>query len=222
MKKAIGIVAAIVFMAAIAFASYKLGEKNLKIVDDPTESSKTTENTQEEPEEDETIPIEPVDNMSTEEITQYLRGKVFQLGHPYMAAGLGEVFCFAPEGNGYYWFCSSMDEQARVRAEYGTWALSDGYITFNTEKLVEWQGGHFAASSGSTGSRYELVDYDELLTEVDIESEFNFNMFKFPYGDSEYEFGFYCAGYNYFYAPGSGGMDYLREEYEGYFALLED
>jgi len=66
--------------------------------------------------------------MSVEEISQYLRGKVFQKGGPYMGSGLGEVFCFAPQGNTYHWFCSSMDEQSRVRAEYGTWALTDGYI----------------------------------------------------------------------------------------------
>ena len=99
--------------------------------------------------------------------------------------------------------------------------MTDGYITLNTEKLIERQGGHFIAPTGSTGSRFELVDYDQVLTEADIESEFNFNMFKFPYGENEYELGFTCAGGDYFYAPGSGGMGYLQEAYEEYFSLLE-
>ena len=224
MKKIIGIIAVIVLVAAVAFASYRLGGKDVKIMSDPTTvSGEATENAREtpdDPREDEKI---PVDNMGVEEISRYLRGKVFQKGDPYMAAGLGEVFCFAPEGNAYYWFCSAMDEQSRVRAECGTWALTDGYIALTTEKLVEWQGGHFAAPSGSTGSRFELVDYDQVLTEADIESESNFSMFKFPlYDEDDYELGFYCVGNDYFYAPGSGGMDYLREAYEGYFSLLEE
>jgi len=119
MKKTICIIAAIVIMAAVAFAFYKLGEKNIKIMDDPTVSNETTKNMQDtlEPQEDEKI---PVDNMGVEEISQYILGKVFQAGHPYVGSGLGDVFCFAPESNTYYWFCSSMDEQSRVRAEYGT------------------------------------------------------------------------------------------------------
>jgi len=32
---------------------------------------------------------------------------------------------------------------------------------------------------------------------------------------------FIALGNDYFYAPGSGGMDYLKEEYEEYFSLLE-
>ena len=187
-----------------------------------TIDNEATDNTQEAPDPQEGEKIS-VDNMSVEEISQYIRGKVFQEGDPYMGSGLGEVFCFAPEGNTYYWFCSSMDEQSRVRAERGTWALTDGYVTLNTEKLIEWQGGHFVAPSDSTGSRFELVDYDQVLTETDIESEFNFSMFKFLMGDEEddCDLGFYCVGNDYFYAPGLGGLDYLQEAYEEYFSLLE-
>jgi len=221
MKKAICIIAAIVLVAAVAFASYKLGEKNVKIMDDPTVSSKTTENVQEPPDSQEGEKI-PADDMSVEEISQAIRGKVFQQGGPYMGSGLGEVFCFAPESNTYYWFCSSMDEQSRVRAERGTWTLTDGFITLTTEKLVEWQGGHFVAPSGSAGSRFSLEGYDQTLTEVSIESESNFSMFKFHlYDEDEFEYGFYCVGNDYFYAPGSGGIDTLKEEYEEYFSLLE-
>ena len=140
MKKTIGIIVAVVLVAAVAFASYKLGEKNVKIMDDPTVTSKTTENVQEppDPQEDERI---PVDDMSVEEISRYLRGKVFQQGDPYMGSGLGEVFCFTPEGNTCYWFCSSMDEQSRVRAEYGTWAL----------QTATWSLPPKGSSNGRTG-----------------------------------------------------------------------
>jgi len=221
MKKIIGIAAAIVLVAAVAFASYKLGEKNVKIMDDPIASNETTGNVRETPDPQENEKI-LVDNMGVEEISQYLRGKVFQKGDPYMAAGLGEVFSFASQDNTYYWFCSAMDEQSRVRAEYGTWALTDGYITLTTQKLIEWQGGHFVAPSGSAGSRFSLEGFDQVLTEVNIESESNFQIFQFPMGDEdEYEFGFSCVGYDYFYAPGSGGMDYIKEVYEEYFSLLE-
>ena len=217
MKRFFIVVLSVAFMAA--FASCKLDENNGKVVDDPPTGSTTAENTQDPliPPDDEKI---PVDNMGTEEISQTLRGKVFQKGDPYMASGLGEVFCFAPQGNTYYWFCSSMDEQSRVRAEYGTWGLTDGYIVLTTQKLIEWQGGHFAAPSGSAGSRFTLEGFDRVLTEADIESESNFSMFQFPMGDA-YEFGFYCIGSDYFYAPGSGGMDYLREIYEECFSLFE-
>jgi|GEM_PF-2666928 len=229
MKKAIGIAAAIALVVIIAFASYKMGEKNVNIMDDPTTvSSTTTAQAQDATEpwdsqdsrEGATI---PVDDMSTEEIAQFLRGKLFQKGDPHMAAGFGELYTFAPQGSTYHWFCSSMDGQARVRAEHGTWALKDGYIVLTAQKLIEWQGGHFAAPFGSIGSRLALEDFDQTLTEVDIESESNFQMFRFPTdnGDDSDELGFCCAGSDYFYAPSLGGIDHLREEYEEYFALLE-
>ena len=70
MKKTIGIIVAIVFVAAVAFASYKLGENNVKIMDDPTVSNKTTENVRGtlDPQEDEKI---PVGNMGKEEYEEY-------------------------------------------------------------------------------------------------------------------------------------------------------
>ena len=225
MKKVTGIAAAIVLAVAVALASYKLGEKNVNIMDDPTAVSSTTAaQTQDTPEprdilEGETI---PVDDMGTEEVAEFLRGKLFQKGGPHMAAGFGELYSFAPQGNVYYWFCSSMDEQSRVRAEYGTWALKDGYIVLTAQKLIEWQGGHFTAPFGSAGSRFALEGFDQTLTGVNIESESNFHMFRFPSDtEGEYELGFYCIGGDYFHAPGLGGMDQLKEAYEEYFALLE-
>ena len=82
--------------------------------------------------------------------------------------------------------------------------------------------GQFIAPSGSAGSRFSLEGYGLTLTEVSIESESNFSMFKFHlYNEEEFAYGFYCVGNDYFYAPGSGGIDNLREEYEECFSLLE-
>ena len=78
-----------------------------------------------------------LDEMSVEDISQYIRGRIFQRGSSAMAAGLGEVIYFSPQGNEYYWFCSSMDAQSRIRAEYGTWELEDGYMTTTTRKFIE-------------------------------------------------------------------------------------
>jgi hypothetical protein len=159
-------------------------------------------------------------DMSAEDISQYIRGKVFQVGSFSMASGLGEIIFFTPQGNEYFWFCNSMDDQSRLRAEYGVWELQDGFLTTTALKFIEWVDGHFVAAEGSTASRYMLEDYNEVLTEVDIVNWTNFHMFKFLLYE-EVEMGFYWAGAEYYYFPSGGDYDNLREDYERYFALFK-
>ena len=234
MKKQVRILLIAILVAVTAFCGCKSGDGGLKNVEIP-DTDKTTEDAKTEStgsdaatgdarglisadlQEDEIVYI---DDMSVDEITKYLRGKVFQLGSYHAAAGIGAVMCFTPEGNEYYWFCSSMDGQSRIRAEYGVWELDDGFITTTTQKLVEWIDGHFTAAFGSTGSRFELEDYNEVLTKVDIESWNNFRMFKFNNEFSGEELGFSWMG-DYYYCPAVADFDYLKEYYENYFSLLE-
>ena len=159
-------------------------------------------------------------DMSAKDISQYIRGKVFQEGSFFMASGYGELIYFTPKGNEYFWFCNSMDEQSRLRAEYGVWKLKDGFMTTTALKFVEWVGGHFAAASGSTASRYELKDYNEILTDVKIKNETNFHMFEFKLYDVKPELGFYWAGAYYYYFPSCGGYKAIREDYDDYFVLF--
>jgi hypothetical protein len=163
-------------------------------------------------------------DMKADEISAHIRGKIFQCDGYYVAAGWGELLYFAPQGNEYYWFCNGMDEQSRIRAEYGTWELKDGFMTTTATKIVEWVGGRCTQACGITGSRYELEGYNEVLTKIDIESEFNFHMFKFNrrYQDyTEDDFGFYYNGKEYYNLLGIGGIGSLKKEYERYFSLLE-
>ena len=163
----------------------------------------------------------PVDDMSEEEIREFLRGKVFQVGSAGMAAGYGALLCFPAEGDEYYWFCSAMDRQSRVRAEHGAWALEGGFMTFSTDKLVEWQGGSFSFPTGSTGSRFELNDYDVVVSPVDIESSFNFRMFKFGHPEpTDIQLGFNCGAFGNLYNLSSMGIDVLEMDYAENFALL--
>ena len=158
-------------------------------------------------------------DMSAEDISQYISGKIFQMGSYSMASGYGEIIYFTPEGNEYFWFCSSMDDQSRLRAEYGVWELEDGFLTTTALKFIEWVDGHFEAADGSTASRYTLVDYNEVLTEVNITNWTNFHMFEFLLYD-ETEMGFYWAGAEYYYFPSCGGYDVIREDYDHYFTLF--
>ena len=157
--------------------------------------------------------------MNAEDISQYIRGKIFQEGSYSMASGIGEIIYFTPEGNEYFWFCNSMDAQSRIRAEYGVWKLKDGFLTTTALKFVEWVGGHFIAADGSTASRYTLVDYNEVLTEVNIKNWTNFHMFAFLLYD-EPALGFYWAGAEYYYFPSCGGYEVIREDYNDYFLLF--
>jgi len=160
-------------------------------------------------------------NMGVEGIVQYIRGEVFQMGSDIVAADIGNVICFTPQGNEYYWFCTSMDQESRIRAEYGTWELKDGFMATTTLKFIEWIDGHFTSAEGSTGSRFELEDYHEVLTEADIKSEFNFRMFKFLQDDSEEEaLGFYYGGAHYYYYSSFTSFDEIEEYFAYYISLL--
>ena len=163
----------------------------------------------------------PVDDMSVEEIGEFLRGRVFQAGSAWMAAGYGAILCFPEVGNEYYWFCSSMDRQSRVRAEHGTWEMEEGFMTFTTDKLVEWQGGNFSCPTGSTGSRFELNDFYIVVSPVDIESSFNFRMFKFGHPEpTDIQLGFICGSFGALYNLSYMGIDVLEKDYEENFALF--
>ena len=163
----------------------------------------------------------PVDDMGVEEIKGFLRGSVFQKGFAGMAAGYGELMCFSLDGNEYYWFCSSMDQQSRVRSEHGSWELEEGFMSFSTDRLVEWQGGSFSGPTGSTGSRFELNGYDVVVSPVDIESSFNFRMFKFGHPEpTDIQLGFTCGSFGDMYNLSSMGIDVLEMDYKDNFALI--
>ena len=159
-------------------------------------------------------------DMSAKDISEYIRGKIFQEGSYSMASGIGEIIYFTPEGNEYFWFCSSMDAQSRIRAEYGIWKLKDGYMTTTAQKFVEWVDGYFTAANGSVGTRYILEDYNEILTDVNIKNESNFHMFEFRLYDEDPELGFYWEGAEYYYFPSCGGYETIREDYDRYFTLF--
>ena len=161
-----------------------------------------------------------IDDMGVEEMSQYLRGKVFQAGSYHAAASIGEAVYFNAEGDGYYWFCNSMDQQSRIRAEYGIWGLEDGMMATTTQKMVEWVDGHFTRAYASTSSRYELHDYNEILTEVDIEDSNNFRMFKFTHEGYGEEMGFRWIGRDFYYCPAVAVIDDLEQYYAGYFSLM--
>jgi len=219
MKKTVRILLITILVIIAVFVGYKFGDNNNKSMETPAHSIEVDKNAQETSDlrEDE---IFYLNDMSAEESSQYIRGKVFQ-GYSYrMAAGIGEVLFFTPESNEYFWFCSSMDRQSRIRAEYGTWTLEDGFLSTTTLKIIEWVDGHFDTAYGSTASRYELADYIEVLTEVDIESWTNFRMFKFlPYDQesSSEEMGFYYQGKAYYYVT---LLDEMEALYDSYFSLF--
>ena len=158
--------------------------------------------------------------MSATEISQYLRGKVFQAGSYHAAALVGEVIYFTEEDNEYYWFCSAMDQQSRIRAEYGVWGLEGGFMTTTTLKMIEWVDGHFTKAYGSTGSRYELEGYNQVLTDVDIEQDNNFRVFRFSHDGYGEEMGFYWSGWAYYYCPAVARIDDLKEYYGEYFSMF--
>lgn len=161
-------------------------------------------------------------DMSVEEISQFLRGRVFQRGGSSVAAGMGELIFFTPEGNEFFWFCSTMDAQSRIRAEYGTWELEDGFMTSTTLRLVERIDGHFVRSSGSIATRFTLVDFNEVVTEVNIASSDNFRMFRFLQCilcDPVEMYGFFYRG-TYFF-PYPMNAEGIRADHERFFSLLE-
>jgi hypothetical protein len=159
------------------------------------------------------IEINYLDNLSSEEIERSIRGKAFQSYSYYMAAGWGDLFCFTPQGNEYYWFVSSMEETpSRIRAEYGTWELDRlGFITFTALKLIEWVGGSWI--DGRPSYRFDLFGYDEVLTEIHIEDWTNFRVFT----DDRGEVGFRVWGQEYFCTPVSD----VKTDFERYFSLFE-
>jgi len=171
-----------------------------------------------------------IDDMSADEITQYLRGKVF-IDYPHASAGWGEIMYFAPQGDEYYWFCSSGDGQSRLRAAKGTWSLTDDGMTLATQKLIEWEGGHYTGIEASYGTRFVLHDYDAVVSEVQIETETHIQLFQYVlWTDDETgdvtasEMGFSGAGgvgVSYYCNPGYVDADSLKEFYEPYFTLFE-
>jgi hypothetical protein len=221
MRLSVIFLTALFFLVAIVFVGCNFDESNAEIIEMPSVNSIATVDAEEiaDLQEGEIVYL---NDMNVEEISQYINGNVFQGNSYSIGSGLGEVICFIPESNEYFWFCSSMDAQSRIRAEYGTWILEDGFMTTTTLKLIEWIDGHFTTAYGSIGSRFELVDYNEVLTEVNIESQFNFRMFKFLYFTGNEGLGFYFMGNEYYPIGGIGGIEGLKEDYERYFSLFEN
>ena len=227
MKKVIAILLITILVFSAAFAGCKSGDssnavehvqadatpQNAEPTAKPTATATTQESTLQRGE-----PVY-IDGIDLEEISTFLRGNVFQAHTSGIASGNGELIYFTPEGNEYYWFCSSMDQQSRLRAEYGTWEIDGGFMTLTTLMLREWVGGHFATAYGSTASRFELEDYDVVLTEVNIESFSNFRMFRFLPSEPQYteeDLGFRCIGTDFFHVP------YLDDEIPGYLEYFQN
>ena len=224
-----------IFMVAVACVGYKLGEsrgkaiaeiedtQELPDINDPENSPANNE----APEEFQEMPsfyddVNTIINIrDDEEISQNLRGKVFQSWPFDAAVGENEALYFTPQDKEYYWFCSSMDLQSRIRAEYGVWEVEEGFMATTALKLIEWIGGHFAGAGPyeSTGNRFGLVGYDEVLTEVNIESQNSFIMYIDP-GDKE-NLSIEWIGGKYYYRPDVLDIDSLEEYYENYFTLFE-
>jgi len=220
MKKPVVILLIILFLVIAPYAGYRAGRSYSENSGIPTAGNGASGDSKESSaiREDEVVYL---DNLSVSEITQYMRGKIFQAGGYSFASAWGRLIYFTPQGNEYYLFSSNMDAQSRIRAEYGIWGLEDGFMTTTTLKLIEWIDGHFEESDGSTGSRFHLVGFNEVLTEVHIESSGNFHMFSFISDSFGEEKGFYFDGSEYYYYPYVEDFDALRKGYERYYALFE-
>ena len=161
-----------------------------------------------------------MNDMKNNDILRAIRGKVFQADIYYMASGYAELICFSPTGNDYFILCSTMDEQSRIRAEYGTYKIEDGFLITTTQMLLESVNGHYEAATGSTGSRFQLTDYDLLMSEVNIVSEFNFDMFMYSlYGQSN-SYGFYYCGKGYYDFSHNLSYSEVKKEYAEYFYIF--
>ncbi|MDR1688064.1 MAG: hypothetical protein LBS21_05575 [Clostridiales bacterium] len=173
---------------------------------------------------------EPIDEMITynydrnaEEIIRKLRGNIFHRS-AIMPSSNDEIYYFFPDGNEYFWFCSAMDGQSRLRAEYGVWNVEDGFFHTTALRIVEWVGGDFERAYGGTGSRYELHGFDEISRDVNLELYSNFRWFDFlPQFTDYYErigWGFSVSGYNYLYYTDGIGVERLKQDYSEYISLL--
>ena len=226
MNKPVGVLLIVIFLFAAIYAGYRIGlsYKDNSEISANNEITTTVNGSAGDSQESSDLQEGEVVyhyDMSVEVISQYIHGRVFQAGSYRLASAWGRLLYFTPQGNEYYLFSSNMDAQSRIRAEYGTWDLNDGFMITTTLKLIEWTNGHFEESDGSTGSRFHLVGFNEVLTEANIESSRNFHMFTFLSDSFGEELGFYYDGNEYFYYPYVKDFDELRNGYEQYFALFE-